>query len=218
MQGTCWPHTAHQTQPILQRETTPCTTQPCPAHGIYVLWERATAQGHTTDTRLLQSTHTQGNTSLGTGPLDAAAATAAAIPLHGSGPPASHTRPRPACTAVHTAWVCSQATLAHAASLTLQRAGCAAGKAAPLGSRQRMLSPASLHSHSGGCSGVRWGRRPPGRLSRESRVPRLPGRFPTAPRPSRFGRKRLIFLITLVLVHPRPRSCEQLHSRLALHT
>lgn len=181
-----------------------------------MLWEGATAQGHATDTQLLLSTHTQGNTSSGMGPLDAAAATAPAIPPHGSGVPWSH----PVCTAVHTPWVCIQATLAHTHSIAPAAArrlhGCWAGKAAPLGSRQRILSPAALLFRR--VLGGEVGQAPARAVIPGEPGARLPGRFPTAPRPSRFGRKRLIFLITLVLIHPRPRSCEQLHSRLALHT
>lgn len=117
-------------------------------------------------------------------------------------------------------------TLQHARRAGAQLHGCWAGKAAPVGSRQRRgASPRPRFPwYLGGCSQRRGGAgASPGRLARESRVPHSPGRFPSPrssplPRPSRFGRKRLIFLHHAGASSPRPRSCEQCHSRLALHT
>lgn len=192
-------------------------------------WERAAVQGHATDTG---RTHAdmQGNTSLRTGPWMLPLLQTPVVLPHGSGPqPGVHRlRTHPRCaprqhSRTHTEHLL---TLQHARRAGARLHGCWAGKAAPVGSRQRRgASPRPRFPwYLGGCSQRRGGAGgSPGRLARESRVPRSPGRFPSPrssllPRPSRFGRKRLIFLHRAGASSPRPRSCEQCHSRLALHT
>lgn len=247
-------HAACQSQPSLQREPlSSYAAQPCSASRIYVPWpQRATAQGHTTDTSRTRAALPEHPTRRETPHLEHGCGCCRCYNpggpsprLRTAGPPASpapwprNHLPCPAAPGAgvhqlhaHPWCASSNAHTEHLLTLQACREGWRPaawllgwkGSSFRLPAAARILSSTSFRlvfrrvlPRQGG-SGTS-----PGRLAWESRVPHLAGRFPSPhssllPCPSHFGRKTLIFLDRTGASFPRPRSCEQLRSCLALYT